>query len=107
MIVAPAVVKVARRSRPPRSPAIASKLGLGVGQAAEDRIGMADERRAGFRERDASRGAVDERGASFAFERCDLLRHRALRVGQRLGGGRERPVRRDFAKHSQSANIEH
>ena len=69
------------------------QLGLSLGQAGEDRVGVADQRLAGLRQPDPARVALDERAAGFALERGDLLRDGGLREGEGLGRGAENEPR--------------
>ena len=83
------------------------ELGLGVGQAREDRVGVLDQRAARVGQAHAARVALDERRAGLALEGGDLLGDRGLRVGQRVGGGGERPACGDLSQHAHSADVEH
>ena len=83
------------------------ELGLGVGEAGEDRVGVLDQRATGVGQAHAARVALDERRAGLALEGGDLLGDRGLRVGQRVGGGGEGAARGDLAQHAHSADIEH
>ena len=83
------------------------ELGLGVGQAGEDRVGVLDERAARVGQAHAARVALDERRARLALQGGDLLGDRGLGVGQRVGGGGERTAGGDLAQHAHSADIEH
>ena len=83
------------------------QLRLGLGEAGEDGVGVADERLAGLGEPDPARVALDERAAGLALERGDLLRDGGLREGERLGGGAERAADRDFSEHAHAANVKH
>ena len=83
------------------------ELGLGVGQAREDRVGVLDERSPGVGEAHAARIALDERRARLALEGGDLLGDRGLVIRQRVGGGRERAAGGDLAQHAHTADIEH
>src|SRR5919108_90658 len=80
---------------------------LGLGQPAEDVVGMAYDRLAGLGQADAARAALDEHGAGLALERRDLLRDGGLGERERLGGGRERAAQGDLPEHSHAAYVEH
>ena len=83
------------------------QLGLGLGQAGHDRLGVADDRLARLGEPHAARAALHERGAGLALERGDLLRDGGLRERQRLGRGGERAADRDLAEHPHAADVKH
>jgi hypothetical protein len=83
------------------------QLGLGLAEAGEDGVGVADECLAGLGQPDPAGVALDERSAGLALERGDLLRDGGLGEGEGLGGGRERAAYGDFAKHLHAANVEH
>ena len=83
------------------------ELGLGVGQAREDHVGVGDERPAGLGEVDPARAALDELGARLALQGRDLLGDRGLRVVQRVGGGGERTPAGDLAQDPHAADVEH
>ena len=83
------------------------QLGLGLAEAGEDRVGVADERLAGLGQPDSARVALDERAAGLALERGDLLRDGGLREGEGLGGGRERAADGDLPEHPHAANVKH
>ena len=83
------------------------QLGLGVGQAGEDRVGVLDQRAAGVGQAHPARVALHEGRAGLALEGGDLLRDRRLGVGQRVGGGGERPARGDLSQHAHSPDIKH
>ena len=83
------------------------ELGLGLGEAAQDRLRVAHERLAGLREPHAARAALDEHRAGLALERRDLLRHGGLGEGERVGGGRERAAQGDLPEHAHAADVEH
>ena len=55
--------------------------------------------------RDAARVALEQRHPGFGLERRDLLGDRRLRVGQRLGGGRERAAVGDLPQDPQTGDI--
>ena len=97
-IVAPAVGNETSRSRPPRTPAIASSSASASASRAEDDVGVAHERVTGLGQPHAARVAVDEDRPGLAFERGDLLGDGRLGVGERVGGGGERPARGDLAQ---------
>ena len=73
--------------------------GLRVGEAREDRVGVADERAAGIGEPDPAGRAVDERRARLALERGDLLGDGRLGVGEGIGGGGEGAALGDLPEH--------
>jgi hypothetical protein len=81
---------------PAAQPGHRLELGLGIGQAREDRVGVTDEHATRVGQVHAAGGAIHELRAGLALQRCDLLRDRRLGVGQRLGGGGERTLRRDL-----------
>ena len=83
------------------------ELRLGLGEPAEDRLRVADERATRVGEADAAHAALDERRAGLALERGDLLRDGRLGEGQRLRGGGERAALGDLAQDSHAANVEH
>ena len=86
----------AREGHQPQAPAAQARhgleLGLGVGQPAQDVVGVAEQDAAGVGEVHPARAALDELHARLALERGDLLGHGGLRVGERLGGGGERAL---------------
>ncbi len=49
------------------------QLGLGLGQARDDDLGVADQRLAGLGQAHAARAALDQDGPGLALERGDLL----------------------------------
>ena len=63
--------------------------------------------RPGVREAHAAAAAIHERGARVLLERRDLLRDGGLRIGERVGGGRERTVLRNGLKDPQLLDVEH
>ena len=83
------------------------ELGLGLGEARHDRLGVADDRLARLGQAHAARVALHEGRAGLALERGDLLRHGGLGEGQRLGGGGEGAAHRDLAEHAHAADVEH
>ena len=83
------------------------QLGLRLGQAGHDRLGVAHERLARLGEAHAARAALHEDRAGLALERRDLLRDRRLRERQRLGRGGERAAHRDLAQDPETAYVEH
>ena len=83
------------------------ELRLRLGEAAEDRVGVADERAARVGEPDAAHAALDERRAGLALERGDLLRDGGLRERERVGGGGERAVLGDLPEDPHAAHVEH
>ena len=83
------------------------ELRLGLGQAAEDRLGVADERAPRVGEADAAHAALDERRPGLALERGDLLRDGGLGEGQRLRGGGERAAPGDLAQDPHAAHVKH
>jgi hypothetical protein len=50
----------------------------GEAEARGDRVGVLEQQRAGAREPQASRAAVEQSGADLLLERCDLVRDRGL-----------------------------
>ena len=68
---------------------------------------MLDERLARLGEHDAARPALEQARAGLALERGDLLRDGRGRVGEGVGGARQRAAARDLAQHTQSANVQH
>ena len=105
--VAPAVGNEAIRSLPPRRPAIAAERRLGGLQPREDALGVADERLARRGQADPARVALEQRHAGFGLERGDLLGDRRLRVGERVGRGRERAAVGDLVEDLQPGHVKH
>jgi hypothetical protein len=66
-----------------------------------------DDRPAGVGQPHTACAALDEPRPGLALERGDLLGDGRLRVGQRLGGGREGAAGRDLAQDPHAADIEH
>ena len=83
------------------------QLGLGVGEAGEDDVGMGDQGAPGVREGDAALAPLDQARAGLALQRRDLLRDGGLRVGERLGGGGEGALRCDLAQDAHTADVKH
>ena len=105
--VAPAVGKEAIAQPPAAQAGDRRQRRLGGLQAREDALGVPDERLAGGGQADAARMALEQRHAGFGLERGDLLGDRRLRVGERLGGGRERAAVGDLLQDPQAADVEH
>ena len=106
-IVPAAVAKEASRSLPRASDGDLGQLGLRVRELGEDLLGVAHQRLAGGRELDALGLALDQLHAGLRLQARDLLGHGGLRVGERLGGGRERAAQRHLAQDLQQAEIVH
>ena len=83
------------------------ELGLGGTQAGDDHIGVLDQRAPGVREPHAAAAAIHERGARAPLEGRDLLRDGGLRIGEGVGGSRERAVLRNGTKNPQLLDVEH
>jgi hypothetical protein len=83
------------------------QLGLGVGQAGEDAVRVADQRLTGVGEPDPARIALDEGGAGLALEGGDLLRDGRLRVAELRGRGRERALCGDLSEDLHPLDVEH
>jgi hypothetical protein len=100
-----------RERADPKTPARAGgelgELRLGVGELAEDALGVTHERLAGGGEAHALGLALDQLDARLRLEAGDLLRDGGLGVRQRLGCRRERAAQRDLAQHLQKAEIIH
>ena len=105
--MAPALWKLASRSRPPRSPAIAASSSSAASSRGEDRLGVGHQRAAGVGEADAARAALDEPGAGLALERRHVLADRRLGEVERLGRGGERALLGDLAEDLHAADVEH
>jgi hypothetical protein len=96
------------QSQPPAAQAgDGLELGLRVGQAREDDVGVVDEHAAGVGQSHAARVALHQRRAGLPLEGRDLLGHRGLRVGEGVGRGRERALRGDLAQHAHATHIKH
>ena len=91
--VAPAVGKDAIRSCPPRRPAIAAISASAACRRAMIPSAYSSRTCAGRRQPHAARQPLDQRDARLGLERGDLLGDRRLRVGERIGGGREGAAR--------------
>jgi hypothetical protein len=76
-------------------------------QAVVDDVGVLEQQRAGLRERQPARPAIQQPGAELALERRDLLRDGRLGQRERPGRARERPVARDLAERQHPARIQH
>ena len=106
-IVPAAVANEASRSLPRASRGDLGQLGLRVRELGQDPLGVAHQRLAGGRELDALGLALDQLDAGLRLQARDLLGHGGLRVGERLGGGRERAAQRHLAQDLQQAEIIH
>ena len=77
----------AREAQPPAAqPGDGGKLLLGGVQAAEDRVGVLDQRATGVGKAHAARATLHEPGAGLALERRDVLADGRLGEAERLGG---------------------
>ena len=81
--------------------------GLGGLEPAEDHVGVLDEDLARLGQHDPAGTALQQPHAGLALERGDLLRDRRGRVGEHVGGGRQRTAAGDLAEHAQAANVQH
>jgi hypothetical protein len=100
------VANEAIRRCPRRSSASAASAVRGL-EPAEDHVGMLDEHLARLGQHDAAGTALQQPYAGLALERGDLLRDRRGRVGEHVGGGRQRTAAGDFAEHAQAADVQH
>ena len=82
---APALGNDDSRTRPPRTPAIASSSASAAASLRDHDLGVLDERLAGVGEPHAAAAAVDERGAGALLERRDLLGDGRLGVRESVG----------------------
>jgi hypothetical protein len=97
-----------RHPQPPAAqPGDRLQLGLGLGEARQDLVGVPHDRLARLGQPHAARAALHEHRAGLALERRDLLRDRRLRERERLGGGGERAAQRDLAEDSHTTDVKH
>ena len=80
---------------------------LGGVESVEDRLGVLDQRLPGLGQDDAARAALEQARAGLALEHRDLLRDGGRRVGEDVGGTRQRAAARDLAQYTQSADVQH
>ena len=80
---------------------------LGGVEPVEDRLGVLHQRLPGLREDDAARPPLEQARAGLALEHRDLLRDGGRRVGEDVGGARQRAAARDLAQYTQSADVQH
>jgi hypothetical protein len=83
------------------------QLCLGGTQAGDDHLGVLHEGAPGVRKAHPAAAAVHERGARSLLEGRDLLRDGGLRIGEGVGGRRERSVLRNRPEDPQLLDIEH
>ncbi len=83
------------------------ELLLGVRHAAQDRVSVRKQDLAGLGEPRALAIAFDQRRPGFALQRRDLLADRRLRVGERLGRGRERASIGELTEDDEPSGIQH
>ena len=83
------------------------KLALGDRLLGDNRVGVTEQRLAGVGESDPAGRAIEQRHAGAALECRHLLGDRRLRVGECLGGGRERAEPGDLAEDLQVAQLKH
>ena len=98
------------RRQPQRAAAQVRQVGerrLGGVELVQHRLRVAEQDAARLGERHTARAALDEHDAGLTLERRDLLGDRRGRVGQRVGGGAQRPLARDLAQHAQPPHVEH
>jgi hypothetical protein len=72
----------------PGGPAAARRTSARAESAQQDRAGVLEQTRAALGRSDGP--SVQQRGTEVGLERCDVLRHRRLRVSELPRGGRER-----------------
>jgi hypothetical protein len=82
-------------------------LRLGRLDPREDAVGVGDQRGTGGGRTNAAPVAVQQDRAGLSLERRDGLRDRRLRVGERVGRGRERAPPGDFPEHPEAGHVQH
>ena len=80
---------------------------LGRVEPVEDRLGVLHQRLPRLGEDDPARASLEQARAGLPLEHRDLLRDGRGRVGEDVGGARQRAAARDLAQHTQSADVQH
>ena len=86
---------------------VGSEIAFGVRDAAQDRPRMGKQQLARLGQPRALAIAFDQRRSRLSLERRDLLADRRLRVGEGIGGGRERTPLCEGAQDHEALGIEH
>ena len=84
---------------------VCGQVTLGVGDAAQDRVGVGEQDLAGLGRARPLAVAFDQHGPRLALERGDLLADRRLRVGERIRRGGEGAALRQLSKDRQPLGI--
>jgi hypothetical protein len=81
--------------------------GLGRLKPVEDLLGVLHQGLARLGEDDPASAALEQPRARLALEHGDLLRDGRGRVGEDVGGTRQRAAACDLSQHTQSADVQH